>query len=193
MMQKYTGNPTLSDKEMARSFKETDFVFVCDMVDLFGAWVPSKFIQAVLDKLEAGVKANSQTQYLLLTKNPARYLDFKLPNNCIAGATIECDMMFKVDGYAPAPFSRIEAMRKVKHPKMVSVEPVMAFTDSFPYSLVSIKPDFVAVGYDNYHNGLPEPPLGKVQDLIAVLTDWKIKVYEKTLREPLTNSGKVSQ
>lgn len=177
-MQKYTGAPTLRTNDIYRTFKSTDFVFTCDMTDLFGDWVPSEMIQAVLD-----IIAKSPAKFLLLTKNPARYLEFDLPKNSVAGATIECDMNFKVNGDAPAPFSRIEAMRKVKHTKMVSVEPVMAFTDSFPYSLVSMKPEFVAVGYDNYSNGLPEPSLGKVQDLIAVLKEWHIKVYEKTLRE----------
>jgi protein gp37 len=185
-MKKYTGTPTLSEKEMARTFKETDFVFVCDMTDLFGEWVPDILIQQVLLKLQLGVIANSQTQYLLLTKNPKRYLDFKIPNNCVCGATIECDMNFKVNGDAPEPFSRIEAMQKVKHRKMVSIEPIMAFTDSFPYSVVSMKPDFVAVGYDNYNHGLAEPDLTQTQDLISVLEEWQIKVYRKTLRERLT-------
>jgi hypothetical protein len=49
-------------------------------------------------------------------------------------------------------------------------------------SVVSMKPEFVAVGYDNYGNCLTEPDLEQTLDLIAVLEEWKIKVYRKTLR-----------
>jgi protein gp37 len=179
-MEKYIGKSTLNTKELSRVFQHQDFVFTCDMCDLFGEWVPKDFIQRILDRM-----LTSQATYLLLTKNPARYLEFDLPKNCVAGATIECDMMFKVNGDAPTPFSRIEAMRKVKGRKMVSVEPIMVFTDSFPYSIVSMNPEFVAVGYDNYNSGLSEPSLNKTLDLIAVLEEWKVKVYRKTLREAL--------
>jgi protein gp37 len=183
-MKKYTGTPTLSSKEMARSFKETDFVFVCDMTDLFGDWVPTLLIQQVLLKLQLGVMANSQTQYILLTKNPQRYLEFKIPDNCIVGATIECDMAFKVNGEAPTPYSRLDAMKHLKHPrKMVSIEPIMNYTETFLYKLLAIKPEFVAVGYDNYNNNLPEPHLAKTMGLIMCLEQEGIKVYRKTLRE----------
>jgi protein gp37 len=177
-MQKYTGQPTLNTKESYRTFKPTDFVFTCDMTDLFGSWVPSEMIQAVLNMVEV-----SPAKFLLLTKNPIRYLEFKLPKNAVAGATIESDI--GRNGFAPKLFSRIEAMRQVKHAKMVSIEPIMDFSENFPYAIVSTKPDFVAVGYDNYNNGLPEPSLDRTKDLIAVLQDWHIKVYEKTMRERL--------
>lgn len=175
-MQKYTGEPTLKTNDVYRTFKPTDFVFTCDMSDLFGQWVPSEMIQAVLDIIE-----KSQAKFLLLTKNPARYLDFKLPKNAVAGVTIESDI--NSSGCAPDQMSRISAMRSLKHSKMVSIEPIMDFSENFPYKVVSMKPDFVAVGYDNYNNGLPEPSLDRVRDLIAVLEEWKIKVYEKTMRE----------
>ena len=176
-MAKYSGGPTLKTKDIYRTFKATDFVFTCDMTDLFGAWVPSEMIQAILDIIQT-----SPAQFLLLTKNPARYLEFKLPENCVAGATIESDWCLSQNS-APLVWPRIEAMRKVKHKKMVSIEPIMNFDDDFPYEIVSIKPEFVAVGYDNYKSGLAEPDLCKVNDLIAVLKEWGIKVYEKTLRE----------
>jgi protein gp37 len=175
-MEKYTGKARLILSELLKVFKKEDFVFVCDMCDLFGSWVPKEMIQAVLDYI-----AESPATFLLLTKNPARYLEFKIPDNCVCGATIECDMNFQVNGAAPAPFSRIEAMRKVKHRKMVSVEPIMAFTDSFPYSLVSIKPEFVAVGRDNYNNHLSEPSRKEIEQLNSDLEKAEIKVYRKTI------------
>ena len=44
-------------------------IFVCSMADLFGKWVPDKWIREVME----ACRAAPQHQYLFLTKNPARY------------------------------------------------------------------------------------------------------------------------
>ena len=46
-------------------------IFVCSMADLFGAWVPDEWIQAVFEACLAA----PQHRYLFLTKNPKRYID----------------------------------------------------------------------------------------------------------------------
>ncbi len=46
-------------------------IFVCSMADLFGSWVPTKWIVEVLD----ACRAAPQHRYLFLTKNPSRYLE----------------------------------------------------------------------------------------------------------------------
>ena len=46
-------------------------IFVCSMADLFGEWVPTRWIVDVLDACLAA----PQHRYLLLTKNPGRYLE----------------------------------------------------------------------------------------------------------------------
>lgn len=46
-------------------------IFVCSMADLFGAWVPTKWILEVLDACLAAPQHN----YLFLTKNPRRYTE----------------------------------------------------------------------------------------------------------------------
>jgi protein gp37 len=58
-------------------------VFVCSMADLFGDWVPAEWIEKILDV----VKRSPQWNYLFLTKNPKRYLEFTFPENCWIGAT----------------------------------------------------------------------------------------------------------
>lgn len=45
-------------------------IFVCSMADLFGAWVPDEWIEAVINACLAA----PQHRYLFLTKNPARYM-----------------------------------------------------------------------------------------------------------------------
>ena len=46
-------------------------IFVCSMADLFGEWVPTRWIVDVLNACMAA----SQHRYLFLTKNPRRYLE----------------------------------------------------------------------------------------------------------------------
>ena len=52
-----------------------------------------------------------------------------------------------------------------------------------PFGKNLIYPEFVAVGYDNYKNGLQEPELENVEALIHGCENRGIKVYRKTLRE----------
>ena len=106
-----------------------------------------------------------------------------LPENIVAGATIETDIDWHVSK-APIPLYRIYAMQKLKHKrKMVSIELIMKFSPEFIRQLLLIQPEFVAVGYDNYNNHLPEPPLEITENLIHGLEAYGIKVYRKTLRE----------
>lgn len=170
-MKKYLGEHRLFPSSFKKKFKEKDFVFVCTMVDLFESTVPACMIQQVLDYIEV-----SPATFLLLTKNPKRYFDFRIPLNCVCGATIETDLGDLGD--------RFLFMRELKHPrKMVSVEPILRFSPLFLHRLIAIGPEFVAVGYDNYDNKLDEPSRLLTEMLISNLEAWKIKVYRKTIRE----------
>lgn len=179
-MAKYQAfSPYLVWQELERYFKADDFVFVCDMCDLFGQWVPSHMIQKILDFIK-----KSPAQFLLLTKNPERYLEFSLPVNCVAGATIETDIDAYIKSNAPTALNRINAMIRIpKAQKMISIEPISKFSKNFTDYIIRISPEFVAVGYDNYHNNLEEPSLAETENLIKTLKDSGIKVYRKTIRE----------
>ena len=48
-------------------------IFVCSMADLFGAWVPTRWIVEVLDTC----RKVPQHRYLFLTKNPKRYIELE--------------------------------------------------------------------------------------------------------------------
>ncbi len=85
-------------------------VFVCDMGDLFGAWVPKDWIEMVLKV----IRETPNITYLTLTKNPSRYSEFApLPDNCWAGATV-------TDGSAKRIFNQ-----KVAKVQWLSVEPML--------------------------------------------------------------------
>src|SRR3990167_7383790 len=72
--------------------KKPSTIFVCSMADLFGSWVPMKWIE---DILEACRRA-SQHRYIFLTKNSKRYREINTmlnydpwPLTCLKGATSE--------------------------------------------------------------------------------------------------------
>ena len=54
-----------------RRRKKPQTIFVCSMADLFGDWVPTRWIVEVLDACEAA----PQHRYMFLTKNPKRYAE----------------------------------------------------------------------------------------------------------------------
>ncbi len=60
-------------------------VFTCSMADLFGKWVPTEWIEKVLDE----IRSNPNWNYLLLTKFPQRLADFEFPGNAWVGTTVD--------------------------------------------------------------------------------------------------------
>ena len=188
-MKKYKGPPRLIEGAFKKKFKPNTLVFVCDMCDLFANWIPSGWIRRVIDY----TKRFPKTWFLFLTKNPMRYLEFKFPPNAILGSTIETDMASfntpsAIKNYteisnAPLPASRIKPMIELTHAyKMLSLEPILDFSISFPVSLRLIEPKFVYIGYDNYGYKLPEPPLNKADMLVSELRKFTT-VYWKTRRK----------
>jgi protein gp37 len=60
-------------------------VFVCSMADLFGKWVPTEWINAVLQQ----AWDNPQWTFLFLTKFPIRMAEFEYPSNTWIGTTVD--------------------------------------------------------------------------------------------------------
>ena len=170
--------PSLMPERLRMRFRKGEFIFVCDMGDLFGDWVPREWIQSVLDAIEKWPK----TTFLLLTKNPERYLEFDLPENVIAGATIESNRDYPNLSRAPLQSKRIEAMTRLKHEKMMSIEPILDFDlEQFAEAIRRISPRFTYIGYDNYGYNLPEPSTKKTMKLINRLRGFT-EVRLKTIK-----------
>jgi len=172
--------PKLVEKELSKRFHKQN-VFVSDMGDLFGKWVPAEWITKVID----AVKKSPTSNFLFLTKNPARYFEFlKLyPENVVLGATIETNRDNDFSD-SPSIVERFKAMRELPFKnKVVSVEPIMDFDlEPFVQWIREINPILVHVGYDNYRNQLPEPALSKTCQLIDQLREFT-RVKTLTIRE----------
>lgn len=92
-------------------------VFVCSMADLFGPWVPSEWVEAVLDV----VRKQPDLTFLFLTKNPKALTKFSMPDNVMLGATV--DRKERV-----VPTLRAFDLLRKQHPKVrtwLSVEPML--------------------------------------------------------------------
>jgi len=189
--QKYlTDEHGIDEKQIGRKFKPGSFIFVQDMNDASTASLSD------VARVMTVVKKNPEVTFLFLVKNPTCYLSWvnqdetRPPPNTILGATIESNngSILRQFSKAPPPFERFTALwdlNTMGFKTFVSIEPVMDFDlDKMFQNLLLVDPWAVAIGYDNYHNGLIEPPLNKVKDLITELEGSGIKVYRKTVREP---------
>lgn len=79
--------PTFYPKRLKEPFKlkKPSKIFVVDMGDLFGDWVPNEWIESVIWV----TKENPQHIFQFLTKNPKRYAEFAFPDNCWLGVTLD--------------------------------------------------------------------------------------------------------
>lgn len=89
---KKSWNPMFHDNRIEQPLhkKEGSKIFVCSMADLFGDWVPRKWILDILNI----VKKCPQHTFQFLTKNPKRYLEFDFPSNVWLGATATNQEMY---------------------------------------------------------------------------------------------------
>ena len=95
---------------------ESTRVFVCSMSDLFGEWVPTEWIEKVVES----IRNAPAWDYLFLTKNPKRYKEFeyKMPTTSWLGSTI--DSQERADEVLPI-MREIEGVAV----KWVSLEPLL--------------------------------------------------------------------
>jgi len=160
-------------------------VFINDMGEYLGDWVPIDWITVTLEIM----LINLHVTFYSLTKNPKRYPEFSFPANVVLGSTVETDL--GLDGSissAPQPIERLEAMKMLVHRggKFLSIEPVLDFSPEFADAIREVEPDFVYIGYSNSVRraaelALPEPPLYKTLELVAELEKFT-EVRRKNMR-----------
>lgn len=188
---KYLGPWRIDEKVIDKTFKPGAFVFTQDMSDLWAPQVPESILYKVLQNM----RYQPEVTFLNLTKYPETYHVWSkwIPENVVLGATVETNRFINVSK-APYPYDRFNAMlwatQNLPNKIFISIEPIMDFDRAELLPVLNyIHPWAIAIGYDNYNNGLPEPPLAKTKELIESLRKRGITVYEKTLREANSTSG----
>ena len=138
--------------------KKPSKIFVCSMGDLFGEWVPSRWICSVLEV----IRANPQHQFQVLTKNPSRIARwFNISENIWLGTSI--------DGLENS-MGRIEIIRKLpqENLKFISFEPILADIANKPEWKIGINSDgidWVIVGAQTGPNA-KEPRLDWIKNML---------------------------
>ena len=150
--------------ELRRSRTAKD-IFVCSMADLFGDWVPTRWIRDVLDACSAA----PQHRYLFLTKNPRRYTELGtialLPHeeNFWYGSTVTTD---DDTGFYDSD--------RVIH-TFLSMEPLLG-----PVNLSGGTPEWVIIGAETGNRINKVIPERKwVDDIRAFCEDNGIPVFYK--------------
>jgi protein gp37/ParB-like chromosome segregation protein Spo0J len=141
-------------------------VFTCSMADLFGRWVPSEWIQAVLDV----IAKSDDWNFLFLTKFPKRYAEFRFPNNAWIGTTVDCQARVE---------SAEKAMAEVRASvKWLSIEPMIE-----PLSFSNLAAfQWIVIGGASRSSQTPEwrVPSEWWAPLHAEAAQVGVKVYHKT-------------
>lgn len=149
----------------AREWMGHKNVFTCSMADLFGRWVPSEWIEAVLD----AVRSAPQWNFLFLTKFPQRMAEFRFPDNAWVGTTVDCQARVA---------NAEKAFRKIKAGvKWLSCEPLiepLKFKDLGAF-------DWLVIGGASKSAITPEwhPPRSWVEAIEKQARELGVKVYEK--------------
>jgi len=163
-----TAQRAIVDDESAKAVDRMGYrnVFVCSMADLFGKWVPTEWIQAVLDQVTKAEKWN----FLFLTKFPVRMAEFSFPANAWVGTTV--DRQSAVDR-AEKAFRQINA-----GVKWLSCEPMME-----RLTFTSLKMfDWAVIGGATRSTQTPEffPEREWINHLEDQARKAGVPVYEKT-------------
>jgi len=95
-------------------------IFATHYTDLMGDFIPGKWIDAVINECRSLPKHT----FIFITKNPIRYYDFKWPENCILGVTIE----------SSDKWHRAKTMEDLPYRKMASVEPIKGGFEDYDFS-----------------------------------------------------------
>lgn len=141
-------------------------VFTCSMADLFGKWVPSEWIEAVLQQ----VRANPQWNFLFLTKFPIRLAEFTFPDNAWLGTSVDAQARIP---NAERAFARVQG-----GVKWLSCEPML---ERLTFTRLDLF-DWVVIGGASRSTQTPEfrPPREWVEHLEGQAAQAGCKVYEKT-------------
>jgi protein gp37 len=166
---------TLEPPEKSKTEVGYKNVFVCSMADLFGRWVPSAWIEKVVQTCADAPAWN----FLFLTKFPSRLAEISFPDNAWVGTTVDCQARVK---------EAEKAFRKVKAKvKWLSCEPLIE-----PLRFTSLNMfDWIVVGGASRSTQTPEyvPPAAWIGALYVEASRCGLKVYEKTNGRPREYPG----
>lgn len=172
----------LDRKEFRTDLGSGNFIFVGSSCDMFADKIPSIWIEETLEHC-----SKYDNRYLFQSKNPAlmgAWLIYPTNLDVVACTTIETNRWSpEIMKNSPHPRLRAMAMREINLPKYVTIEPIMDFDLDELVDLIWIaEPEQVNIGADSGKNGLPEPGIDKVLELVDRLNDFTVVSKKRNLK-----------
>lgn len=144
-------------------------IFVCSMADLFGRWVPTKWIVDVLDACQRA----PQHRYLFLTKNPQRYLELERM------ALLPHEDNFWYGSTVTTSDDPMTWMKDLGCHWFVSIEPLLGGID-ITAGDVPVMPEWVIIGAETGNRaGRVVPERAWVEKIVSDCRDNNIPVFMK--------------
>lgn len=158
-------------------------IFAVDMGDLFGAWVPKETIIDIL----AVMHKTPQHIYYLLTKNPARYVEFidNFPRNVLVGATVDKH----TEEYRITELRIFKTKMRLERgwapPVYISFEPMLTpmgqvMLGDIDWAIIGgiTKSDYKEPGYP-LRIGERPPRREWIKELVERCNNWNVQIFMK--------------
>lgn len=163
------------EKELKTDLGSWNFIFVGSSCDMFADDIDKNWIRKTLSHCCTW----NENRYLFQSKNPKKFGQFAFPRNSSICTTIETNRDYpKFMGNTPSPHDRsigLSSIRNYDAPKkMITIEPIMDFDlIELVFLIKRAGPIFqVNIGADSRGCNMPEPHSGKINDLIAELSEF---------------------
>ena len=180
------GRLHIDRKEFHTNLDESEFVFIGSSTDMWAKNVSKEWIIEVLDYVK-----KFKCRILFQSKYPERFRELKeyLPDKerLVLGTTIESDIFYpEYMGQTVTPAERSKSMAELskEYTTMVTVEPIMQFSQKLETVLLLCSPEWINIGFDSKSHHLPEPGIQQVMNLVSHLREagTTVKIKENSRR-----------
>ena len=156
-----------------QKWKEPRTIFVCSMADLFGNWVPDKWIAEIFNACYAA----PQHRYLFLTKNPKRYVDICLKDVLPYGP----NFWYGTTTTRPTEGAFIVHQETKFYRTFLSIEPILApFGQYAPDSNSIMLTDWVIIGAETGNRkGKVIPNKSWIDEIVEVCQKYGKPLFMK--------------
>jgi protein gp37 len=152
-------------------FRDGKGIFVCDMGELFGDWIPHEWQERIFEV----IKMNWHHRFYLLTKQPQNLAKWSpFPDNCWVGVTVCNDGMMTM---ALTNLANVKA--KVR---FISIEPHLGFISMKSHPIKGIL-DWIIDGAQT--KPYKPPKIEWVEEIVRAADRAGIPVFQKDNLKPL--------
>lgn len=168
--------PTLHRHRMdiPEKLKMGNNIFVGAMADVFGAWIPDNW----LDEIFEVCQKNSIHNYLFLTKNVERYVEYGVPaglKNIWYGTTITRECEVRRCDFFPKGCKTF-----------ISIEPLLEDIEPEKYNMMFRQIDWIIIGAETGHSkNKVVPELDWIKKVLAEANKIEIPVFMKDSLIPI--------